>query len=172
MSSEIISFFNIQRKIFGVCEKCSSIFRLSDCKIYTSKKPAEDWLDDIDTELQKLDDMETKIEEKRKENKAKAAALGRREAKKVMKKIDPVFTPMGIDPEDVFGIFHPVDYVVFDGMNSGKENNAIKSIILLDGTKNTPEQKTLQKSIEKAVEKEQYEWVTLRVDEQGKIEGE
>ena len=169
MIASIANFFNIQRQIFGVCGKCSNIFRLSKCQIYSRGKSDSDWLDDIDAENQKLDDIEIKIEEKRRELKEAAAARGRAEANKMLKKIDPVFAPMGLNQEDVYGIFDPIDYVVFDGMNQGEE---IKSIIFLDQKKASTEQKNLQRSIEKTIEKENYEWVTLRVTEAGVIEEE
>ena len=60
-----------------------------------------------------------------------------------------------------------MDFVVFNGMKGGN----LKNILLLDSPK-TGEKKILQKSIEKAVEKEKYEWITLRIDEDGSIDQE
>lgn len=58
-------------------------------------------------------------------------------------------------------------YVVFNGMNSEK---TVKDIILLDRQTKNPSHKKVQNSIEKAVEKDAYEWQTVRVGNDGKIE--
>ncbi len=79
-----------------------------------------------------------------------------------------LFTPHKLNPDDAKVIFHPIDYVVFDGM----KKESIKNIILLDGEEKRTDHRILQKSIEKAVERENYEWQTLRVQEDGKIKAE
>jgi hypothetical protein len=40
MEKEIMEFYSSLRQIFGVCQSCDSIFRLSDTKVYQKKKPA------------------------------------------------------------------------------------------------------------------------------------
>ena len=44
-------------------------------------------------------------------------------------KIDPVFTPRRLNPDDAKVLFHPIDFVVFDGM---KNADQVKRIVLLD----------------------------------------
>ena len=41
------------------------------------------------------------------------------------------------NPDDAKVIFHPVDFVVFNGMKAGSNGDALKSIILLDSEKKT-----------------------------------
>jgi predicted Holliday junction resolvase-like endonuclease len=74
----------------------------------------------LDDEEQKLANIEASLREK-------AAAAGLRTAKKLLKKIDPVFSGGGYDPHDVKVIFDPVPYVVFSGMSRGQ----IRDIVLL-----------------------------------------
>jgi predicted Holliday junction resolvase-like endonuclease len=66
-------------------------------------------------------------------------------------------------------LFHPIDYMVFRGM---KDSDSIKGILLLDREAKDGNHRTIQKSIEKVVEHENYEWQTLRVQEDGKIKVE
>jgi predicted Holliday junction resolvase-like endonuclease len=168
MKSDIVKFFGLQRQIFGVCPKCQDIFRLSGCKIYIRKKPIADWMDKITLEENRLDGLEEKLEEKKKDLQEKAREAGRKLAQRAVKKIDPVFTPHKLNPDDAKVIFHPIDYVVFDGL----KKESIKKIILLDRQEKGTEHRGLQKSIEKAVEREKYGWQTLRVQEDGKIKVE
>jgi hypothetical protein len=48
----------------------------------------------------------------------------------------------------------------------------MKNILLLDGEKKTTEGKAIQKSIMKAVDNGHYEWITLRVENDGSIKEE
>ena len=168
MKSDIVKFFGLQRQIFGICPKCQDFFRLSDCKIYIKKKPLADWMDKITLEKGRLDGLEEKLEEKKEHLQEKAREAGRKLAQRAVKKIDPVFTPHKLNPDDAKVIFHPIDYVVFDGM----KKESIKNIILLDRQEKGTDHRALQKSIEKVVERENYEWQTLRVQEDGKIKVE
>ncbi len=63
-------------------------------------------------------------------------------------------------------MFHPIDYIVFKGM---KDSDSIKGILLLDREAKDGNHRTIQRSIEKVVEHENYEWQTLRAQEDGKI---
>ena len=49
---------------------------------------------------------------------------------------------------------------------------AIQNIVLLDSEKRTTEGKAIQKTIMKAVDKGNYEWITLRVENDGSIKEE
>jgi predicted Holliday junction resolvase-like endonuclease len=86
---------------------------------------------------------------------------------KAVRKVDPVFTPNKLNPDDAKVIFHPVDYLVFNGM---KKKPEIKNIVFLDNVIKRKEQKSIQKSIEKTIEKENYEWITVQVSETGVVE--
>jgi predicted Holliday junction resolvase-like endonuclease len=63
-------------------------------------------------------------------------------------------------------MFHPVDFLVFNGM----KNNDITNLVLFDREVKERGQKALQKSIEKTVNRENYEWITMRVLEDGSVE--
>jgi hypothetical protein len=54
-------------------------------------------------------------------------------------------------------------------MNS---NGKVEDTVLLDKQTTDPLQKKIQKSIEKTIKNKNYEWQTVRVDNDGKIEME
>jgi predicted Holliday junction resolvase-like endonuclease len=83
-----------------------------------------------------------------------------------VKKIDRIFTPRGLNPDDAKVLFHPIDYVVFNGM---KDNNMIRDIVLLDRERRDMLSRRLQRSIEKTIESGNYEWRTISIDERGEI---
>jgi predicted Holliday junction resolvase-like endonuclease len=83
------------------------------------------------------------------------------------KKIDTIFTPNNYNADDAKVMFHPVDFLIFNGM---KEKNSIDNLVLFDREVKEAAQKALQKSVEKTVEKENYEWITMQVSEDGSVE--
>lgn len=168
MKAEILKFFNLQRQIFGICPECGEFFRLSDCKIFLKKKPLHDWMDGITEKIEKLDKYEEKLEEEKEKLQEKAREKGRKQAQRIVKTIDPIFTPRKLNPDDAKVIFHPVDYIVFNGM----KENSLKNLVLLDRETKASEHRELQRSIEKVIEKGNYEWQTLRVLEDGTIKEE
>ncbi len=167
-ASQIVDFFSIHRQIFGVCPHagCGEIFRLSDCHIYLRKRPVSDWLDALDLMDAELASLEEKLQEKEAAMREKAREKGRRFAQKAVRRIDPIFTPRRLNPDDAKVIFHPIDYVVFNGM---KKSAQMKNIILLDREGVTAEQRRLQRSIQKTVEKGRFGWQTLRVTNDGTV---
>lgn len=169
MDKSILDFYSALRKIFGVCISCEEIYRLSDCKLYQKSKPQSDWKERLDKEIEQLDLLEEKLQQKIELAKIAARESGRKEADKLIKKIDPIFRPNKLNPNDAKVIFHPVDYLVFNGMNSNKGDASIKNLVLLDKGEKKGANSTLQKSIQKAVNSGNYEWLTLRVEENGRI---
>ena len=166
MSNEILKFFRMQRQIFGICPNSGQFFRLSDCNIYSRRRPSADWMDDLDAKYQKLSEYEEKTAEMESELREEARERGRRQATRLVRKADPLFRPRRLDPDDAKVIFNPVDYLVFKGMKSAPE---ISKLVFLDREVKSREQRQLQKSVEKAVDKEKYDWVTLRVGEDGNV---
>lgn len=169
--TRIVDFFTLHRQIFGVCPHpdCGEIFRLSDCHIYLRKRPASDWMDALDRMDAHLASDEEKLQEKVNDMRVEARKKGRKLAQKTIRRIDTIFTPRSLNPDDAKVIFHPIDYVVFNGM---KDNARMKNIILLDREGATAEQRRVQRSIQKTVEKGRMAWQTLRVGEDGTVTAE
>jgi predicted Holliday junction resolvase-like endonuclease len=169
MISSVLQFFNLRRKIFGVCPRSGQFFRLSDCALFTSTPPQSDWLDKLDASAARLDLAEQQLQEREETLREAARRQGRRLAQALARKIDSVFTPRRLDPDDAKVLFHPVDYLVFRGMKSGP---SISDLIFLDRETRDTAHRQVQRSIEKVIERGQYEWLTLRVKDDGTIEEE
>jgi predicted Holliday junction resolvase-like endonuclease len=148
MKTEILKFFNSQRQIFGICPKCREFIRMSDCRVFLRAIPKEDWMDSLDAEAARLELLAEKLEERRQDLQELARKKGRIAARKIVKKIDSVFTPRGLNPDDAKVLFHPIDYIVFDGMKNTEE---VKRIVFLDRISPSKKHIKLQRSIERAI---------------------
>ncbi|HEV2297650.1 MAG TPA: Holliday junction resolvase-like protein [Candidatus Acidoferrales bacterium] len=166
MIDEIVRFFAIQRNIFGLCPCCGELFRLSDCRVYLRTKPQKDWMDILESKDNRLNRKEEKIDEIEEALREKARAAGRRMARRAITRIDPIFAPRRLNADDAKVLFHPVDYVVFCGM---KDSGAVREIVLLDRKAEAPKRRRVQRSIEKVVEAGKYDWLTVRVQNDGTI---
>jgi predicted Holliday junction resolvase-like endonuclease len=159
--NDLIKFFLFQRQIFGQCPNCKELFRLNECNIYIKGKKQTDWKD-------KIDNANNLLSEKESEIRKASNLIGKQQAKRAVNKMDKVFYPKKLDHHDAYALLNPIDYVVFNGME--KEN--YKNIIFMDGKKHSSEMKKIQTSIAKTIEKENYEWITIRVEENGNIKQE
>lgn len=167
-NNQLLKFFQLQRQIFGVCPHTGKVFRLSQCHIDVKRKPEPDWLRKIEITQTKLDSISQKLDDRQEEVAEQARILGRKEASKAVKKFDKCFNPRKLNPDDSKVIFNPIDYIIFNGMKSGQ----MKNVLLIDSIKTTALDKQIQKSIDKVVEKENYEWITLRIEDNGNIKQE
>jgi predicted Holliday junction resolvase-like endonuclease len=166
MSAEFLKMFELQQHIYGVCPHSGKVFRLSECQLFLGKAPKPDWFDLLRKEEQALVTKEEKLIANKAEIQEEARIEGRALAARSVKKIDPVFTPRKLNPDDAKVLFHPVDYVVFNGM---KEGEGVSEIMLLDRRSRNQQHRHLQKSIEKAITKQRFDWQTLRVENSGAI---
>jgi predicted Holliday junction resolvase-like endonuclease len=168
-TNAFIGLFKAQRNLFGLCPLCGEIFRLSDIKISYRRKFPVDWYDELLAEEEKIAERESKLEEKLEGIREKATEHARRVLlPKLLRKVDPLFTSLGYFPQDVKAIFDPIDFVVFDGMNRAEK---VKRVVFMDQQTENREQRMIQKSMEKTIEKERYEWETIRISSKtGEIE--
>lgn len=165
MSVGLSGIFSELGHILGVCPCCSEIFYLSEARPFMRGKRPRWIVDTLRTTETRLDQAAEKLDEIENALRVKAAAAGLKNAKKLLKKIDPVFSGAGYDPQDVKVIFSPVTYVVFDGMAKSK----LKKITLLAKPPEDSGAERIQKSIQSAVKNGNYEFKTLHVDGEGKV---
>ncbi|NLD46226.1 MAG: hypothetical protein GX660_03365 [Clostridiaceae bacterium] len=164
-NKNVLHLFNTQQKIFGLCPECGELFRLSEGRIFKDTPPENDWMERLISVRKKIDRGNQKLNEQESELRENARDDGRKQAMRYVKKIDKIFTPRKLNPDDAKVIFHPVDYVVFNGM----KNKSLNNIVFLDRKPKTPAHKKIQQSIEGAISKGNIEWVTLRIEENGNI---
>lgn len=154
------------KETYSDCARAAELFRLSDCRVYLRTKPQKDWMDILEAKDGRLDREEERTDEIEEALRRKARAAGRRMAQRTIRRIDPVFAPRRPNADDAKVLFHPVDYVVFSGMN---ESGTIREILFLDRETKAPKRRRLQRSIEKVVEAGKYDWLTIRVQNDGTI---
>lgn len=165
MKHELVALYRAQRNIFGICPHSGEIFRLSDCKVFLRTKPKRDWKDELDRDSNNLDRVEQRLDEREDHMRETARKKGRKQASQMIKRIDTVFGPRKLNPDDAKVLFHPVDYIVFDGMKEA----SIRNLLLLDHSGMTGERRALQQSIERTVSRGNYEWITVSIDNDGKV---
>jgi len=176
--NNLIYIIDELQAIYGFCPCCGEIFRFADAKL---KFPSFISKDDPIFKLKLLESRVSRQQEslERYEEKMDAALVlareraqskGRTLAKKRLKMIDPIFFGRNIDSQDVKTIFDPVDFVVFDRMNS--ESGIIKGIEFIALEPKSKERDLVLNSIDKAVQRGNLDFKVIRVDKQGEIEVE
>jgi len=123
-------------------------------------------MDALDQKGKRLDAAEEKLADMEEELRIKAREAGRIEAMKQIRKVDPIFTPRKLNSDDAKVVFHPIDYIVFDGMKTGPK---MRRVLLLDRQSPDAEHRALQRSIETAISKRRVDWKTLHVQPDGSI---
>lgn len=157
------------KSILCICPKCNVLSRLSDLQLRSKQKAPRTWLDDYNLSKQKLNEQETKFEEKEGEIREKAAERGRAQVPEIVKRsMNAQFAKLPYDPYDIKPLLHPVEFVIFDGMNKGELDN----VTLLSRVSTNPLLQNLQKAVSKVVNEKQYDWKVVRVSLEGDVEFE
>jgi predicted Holliday junction resolvase-like endonuclease len=165
MASDIAKIFGALGELMGVCPCCGELFYVSEARPYYDGQKPQSALDRLRAEERRLDESEAKLDEIESDLRETAARAGLHATKRLLRKIDPVFSGSGYDPQDVKVIFNPVTYIVFDGMSQRKLN----SIQLLAKPPENRATERIQISIAQAVKGGNVEFRTLRVDSRGRI---
>lgn len=166
MKQGFLSDFHDFQKILVICPDCGEIYRLSELKLFYRGKVKHTWFDNLRAKEQKVEKMEEKFEEEREKIKEEAQEKGRKQLPKLLRKCLPVICDHGYYPQDVKTLFDPIDFVVFDGMNLKKN---VKRVVLFDGPPCDKRREKIQTSIKNAIKKGNYDWHTVKLDENGKI---
>ena len=169
MADSFLETFQQFKTILCVCPKCNHLSRLSDLHLRSKDKVPKTWLDDYEFNLQKIRQQESEFEEKEGEIREKAAERGRAQVPEIVRRsMDSQFAKLRYDPYDIKPLLHPVEFVIFNGMNSGELND----IVLLSRVSQNQHLQNLQKSVAKAIEDKLYDWRVARVDLDGNVEFE
>ena len=166
MANSLGRVFNELGHILGVCPCCGELFYLSETRPYLAGKQPQSVLDKLRVAERRLERVEEALAEVEITLREAAAKSGLRTAKKLLKKIDPVFSGAGYDPQDVKVIFNPVTYVVFKGM----ARNKLSEIALLAQPPEDKFTEDLQMSIRRVIKNGNCEFKTLHVDNEGRVE--
>jgi predicted Holliday junction resolvase-like endonuclease len=166
---DLIDAFQSFRKILCVCSCCGEIVRVSDLHLQYKGKVAKTWLDNYELDLVSLGEKEQKFEEKEEELRQKSIERGRAKVPHLVKKcLCDDFKELSYDPYDMKAVMDPVDFVVFDGLNEGKE---VRNVTFLTRTPSTIMRPVIQ-SLKITIDNGNYDWKVARISTEGKVEFE
>jgi predicted Holliday junction resolvase-like endonuclease len=157
--------FSALAHLMGVCPCCGELFYVSEAHLYYEGHKPRSSLDKLRAEECWLEEAEQRLGELEGKLRERAARAGLRATKRLLRKIDPIFSGSGYDPQDVKVIFNPVTYVVFDGMSQRK----LSRIELLARPPQNGVAERIQSSIEQTISRGNIEFRILRVDDRGTV---
>ncbi len=163
------------QEVLAICPCCGEIFRLVEGKfIFPQKRPKTcEYLELVALEGKVSDDeerlasAEERFEERMRAQRQKFVELGRRQAKKKLKKIDPTFSAKDIDPQDVKVIFDPVEYLIFHGLNS---EDGVDLLEFVSRSPDDKRQEAIVLSVEETIRDGNVEFETLHMRDDGSFE--
>jgi predicted Holliday junction resolvase-like endonuclease len=165
MPGSIGEVFGSLSQLIGVCPCCGEVFYLYEAHPYHEGQKPHSPPDRLRAEERRLEQTEQRLDELEWKFRDRAARAGLRATKRVLRKIDPVFSGAGYDPQDVKVAFNPVTYVVFNGLAKGN----VTEIRLLANPSQSRVAEQAQSSIERTVIGGNFEFRTLHVDGRGII---
>lgn len=166
METPILDIFNNFKMILCMCPHCNVIVRLNELNLRTKTKSPKTWLDQYELKIDKAINKEDKFAEQEKELREQAHARGRAQVKKlVLNSMSKEFAQLNFDPYDIKALLHPIDFVVFNGMN----NESVKDVVLLSRKTQNPILQTLHQGVSEAVQSKSYDWTTIKVSQDGTV---
>ena len=166
---ELIDAFQSFRKILCVCPCCGEIVRVSDLHLQYKGKAAKTWLDTHELDLVSLQTKEEEFKEKEKDLREKSVERGRKKVPILIRNcMCSDFKSLKYDPYDMKAVMHPVDFVVFDGLNDGEK---VRDVTFLTRTPSAVMRPVIE-SLRGTVEKGNYDWKVARITTAGKVDFE
>jgi len=143
--------------------------RLSDLHLKAKTPAPKTWLDRYESGIDTIEKREDLFDKQKSKIREKAIERGRAKVPILVKKsMSKQFTKLNYDPYDIKAILHPIDFVVFNGMNK----DAMKDVVLLSRKTSNSNLDVLHKGIEKAVNEKSYDWKVVRVSAEGDVKYE
>lgn len=166
MIESFVQMFNQLKTINCMCPKCDNLMRISDLKLISKDKTEKTWLDILDAKTKRIDKKEEKFKEKEESIREQARERGRKQVPKLINKsMNKNFVKLKYDPYDVKAILHPIDFVVFNGMNKGQ----VEDVALISNKTTNLHMQSLHKAIAEAVKTKSYDWKILHVSQDGEV---
>jgi predicted Holliday junction resolvase-like endonuclease len=163
----LVESFQNLRTILCICPCCGELVKASELHISSHGKAPKTWLDEYETKLHRLEKREKDFEENMAEVKQAAIERGRRKVvERACSCLDSSIACFNYDPYDIKALFHPVDFVVFNGLNAG---DGLEDITFLARPRHGD---VVQKSVAEAVKDGSYGWKVARVSDEGGVEFE
>ncbi|MFQ5910867.1 MAG: Holliday junction resolvase-like protein [Thermoplasmata archaeon] len=165
--SNLLDVFQSFRRILCLCPCCGEILRLSDLHLKHTGKTPKTWLDKHESKLSSLERKEQLFKEKEMAMRKKARERGRKKVPKLIRKLlSPEFKKLKFDPYDLKALMHPVDFVIFNGLNKGPE---VKDVTFVNRRPSDREQKLMLQSIRETLVRADYDWRVARITVDGSV---
>lgn len=166
----LVETFQNFRRILCICPCCQQMRHLSDLHLKYKGKAPKTWLDTYESNARALDEKEAKFDEKEKEIRDKATERGRKKVDQILTaSLESSLAQFKYNPYDIKAILHPVDFIVFDGLNSKEK---VDDVTFLCKTLSESDLIKTQKEVENVVKAQKYDWKVARVEAGGTIEYE
>jgi len=146
--------------------------RFSDLRLQYAGKVPETWLDKHETTLKNQQKKEDEFKEKEKGMRKKATEKGRAQVPELVRQcFDKNLAKLPYDPYDIKALWHPIDFVIFNGLNrfNEKKSDVIDDIVLISKKSKDKELNGVRKTVKETVENEKYNWRIARVTDRGVI---
>lgn len=161
----LVEVLNEMKRIYVICPCCGEPFRLSETTLYTKTAPPKTVFEEMDDARLRLERRIEKFDENEAAIREEARRLGQLEARRRLRVIAPFFVARKIDPQDVKLLFHPVEYVVFRGMQTDR----CGSVDFIDHPPTNRERERIQRSLDSTIKAGNLEWQTFRIDDDGRV---
>lgn len=162
---KLVDVFNELKRIYGICPCCGEPFRLSEATLFTKAAPPKTAFEKMNDAYTRLDGQVERFDGREDEIREEARRRGQLEARRRLREIAPFFVSRRIDPQDVKLLFHPVEYVVFRGM----QNDRCASVDFIDHPPANRDRERIQRSLDSAIRAGNLEWQTFRIGEDGRV---
>ena len=161
-----VHLFQDFQRIFGFCPCCGSPFRLSDAALFHKSPPPRTPWDALDEEREKLSRAEDRLIDQTVRLREKAQQAGRLETERRLQSFTKFFRKHRITIGDLRLLFHPVDYVAFRGISTGE---ACRAVEFIDREPTSTAHEILQRSIEQSIRGGNVSWITMRIEDDGRV---
>lgn len=164
---DLLEAYQSFRTIYCICPGCKNLVRFSDLRLQYAGATPETWLDRYESKVVSFEKKEEKFNEKESELRKKATEKGREQVPQIVKQsFDNDLAKLPYDPYDIKALLHPVDFVVFDGLNERKQ---VDDVVFLSKKTKDKDLDKVRKTIKNTIDKEQYDWKIARVAIDGKV---
>lgn len=160
-----VRLFQDFQRLYGFCPCCGELFRLSDARLFYKASPPRTLWDDLNDERARLERGAERLEQDTERLREQAIETGRRERDRRLNGLISFFHRRRIALGDMKLLFHPVDYVVFRGLGQ----RTCTAVEFLDCEPVSTTHERLQRSIERTVDAGNYSWVTMQIDDDGRV---
>ena len=157
--------FSEMKRIYGICPCCGDPFRLSDASLFTKSAPPRTVFEELEDAIERVERRALRFDELEEQKREVARRLGQLAARRQIRSIAPFFVERKVDPDDVKVLFHPVDYIIFSGMERGR----CGSVDFIDHPPENRKRARIHSSLQRAIRNGNLEWQTFRVDESGRV---